>query len=682
MVVTASGVLSNLKSSCHILAKEEWCHACIEWIQDEYQNTSLSPSRIQEIVYEQWLHGDLKELAEPSLPRGLSTQEKTILRGMYCLQVESVRDVSQPAYSQLQKLSGGTDPEELASTFTQTTPRWQTNSSRMLMLQLTDGVQALQGMEYKPCPDLSVDMSPGMKIQVQGTIQCRLGVLLLTSENVRILGGDVESLMEENSQVMVLSRAINVDPPVQMQTSNSTIPDITTEEQQPIRQQDVGASHQTLTRGQRSMETAQGLAWQQQRQVSHVQPQSLTNQWSGGESQYDSQGFKQPYPVTQSWGRQQRNDREPSHDRNTDTGAGELMDIDDDDDDLFNDDVLQHLDEIEQQFQGHAADTTSSQSPTVVAENFTLRQGSQLKPQQQRRPQQLIQGSRNSTVTAQNAGRGVGNTSTMPSNGRQFLQSSNSSNRDSVAGTSVWNQPSTSYGSGGKEVPVANRQFGGNRLPTKSFSSPVSGTDRQSVSYSGLEAEQDRKMITSTRTKTFEEEKTSFHGNAGDLESDDIDLFDDFEDDFTEAELELLSTDTLEKDPSPALSNLSDIGNFLPVREKTVVKIKGFIMTLTSTLTCHPSWSLQAKINDGTGSLEVRLSDSVLTKLIGYTVQEMKKLRAEAKTNKAMDSKLRNAIQQCKQSLIDLYGIMEVELSPQDDLPEVISISDVPSQQR
>lgn len=40
-----------------------------------------------------------------------------------------------------------------------------------------------------------------MKLQLHGNMVCRLGVLLLGPSNVKVLGGEVEDLVERNNQV-------------------------------------------------------------------------------------------------------------------------------------------------------------------------------------------------------------------------------------------------------------------------------------------------------------------------------------------------------------------------------------------------------------------------------------------------------------------------------------------------
>ena len=46
------------------------------------------------------------------------------------------------------------------------------------------------------------------QIQVVGQVLCRLGVLMLTKGSVRVLGGEVDTLVEENTPEAVLSGAL------------------------------------------------------------------------------------------------------------------------------------------------------------------------------------------------------------------------------------------------------------------------------------------------------------------------------------------------------------------------------------------------------------------------------------------------------------------------------------------
>lgn len=200
-----------LNSTWHIQVPQTWLDACIEWVTEEAGGLALPQTQLNQQVLDQWLLTDLRDLSHPVLPAGISEAEKMELNGCYCLQVDSLLDVSQPAYSQLQRLRGSDCSNDQVSAVTQATQRpWEAKPTRMLMLQLTDGVQDLQGIEYRPIPALSADLPPGTKLQVVGMVVVRLGVLLLKPENVRVIGGEVEELMVAYSQSRMLCRTLGL----------------------------------------------------------------------------------------------------------------------------------------------------------------------------------------------------------------------------------------------------------------------------------------------------------------------------------------------------------------------------------------------------------------------------------------------------------------------------------------
>ncbi|XP_018417130.1 PREDICTED: recQ-mediated genome instability protein 1 [Nanorana parkeri] len=232
MSTYAFRVKTWLSSTWHVKVPDPWLEACINWILEEYSGSSLSQAEINKQVFEQWLLADLRDLDFPVLPAGILNSLKFELNGFYAIQIDSLVDVSLPAYSQLQNLRGRGNGNDQVTAKTQVTQQpWEAKPSRMLMLQLSDGTQNVQGMEYQSVPALHVGLSPGTKILLQGTINCRLGVLLLKPENVKVLGGEVEALLEENSQVKVISRLIGIE--------ENTLPQRTTGEgQSAVRQQD------------------------------------------------------------------------------------------------------------------------------------------------------------------------------------------------------------------------------------------------------------------------------------------------------------------------------------------------------------------------------------------------------------------------------------------------------------
>lgn len=208
---SAHAVQAWLQSSWHVQVPFGWLEACVEWLQEEGGGRPVAQHQLNQQVLDQWLLTDLRDLAHPALPEALSQAQKTELRGSFCVQVDSLLDISQPAYSQLQSTQGTDCSNEKVSAVTQITQRpWEAKPTRMLFLQLTDGVQSVEAMEYKPIPAFSAPLRPGVKLLLQGQMVCRLGVLLLRPENVKVLGGEVEELVERNNHGRVLCRALGL----------------------------------------------------------------------------------------------------------------------------------------------------------------------------------------------------------------------------------------------------------------------------------------------------------------------------------------------------------------------------------------------------------------------------------------------------------------------------------------
>ncbi|XP_068032296.1 recQ-mediated genome instability protein 1 [Anomalospiza imberbis] len=198
-----------LSSTWHVKVPLTWLEACINWIQEENSGSNLSQAQINKQVFEQWLLTDLRDLEYPILPNCILDTPQGELSGCFSIQIDSLVDVSQPAYSQLQKLRGKSTVNEEVTASTQAFQKpWEAKPTRMLMLQLTDGIHQIQGMEYQPVPVLCSNLPPGTKITVQGNIAYRLGVLLLKPENVKLLGGEVDALLEDYCQERVLARLI------------------------------------------------------------------------------------------------------------------------------------------------------------------------------------------------------------------------------------------------------------------------------------------------------------------------------------------------------------------------------------------------------------------------------------------------------------------------------------------
>nr|XP_039263960.1 recQ-mediated genome instability protein 1-like [Styela clava] len=205
---TSTNAISAWFKSKHISVPNDWVSACLEWLQSENSNTT-DPTTIRNLVYEQWLLTDLRDFGEGCLPSEITNDAYT-LKGIYCVQIDNVLDVSQPKYSQLLQRQNKENSNMFVCAETQATQKpWEAKPSRMLMMSITDGVQEISGMEYTQIPKINEKITPGTKITIQGPVICRRGVMMLKQNNIDILGGEVEDMFQSCNYEAMLCRGLN-----------------------------------------------------------------------------------------------------------------------------------------------------------------------------------------------------------------------------------------------------------------------------------------------------------------------------------------------------------------------------------------------------------------------------------------------------------------------------------------
>lgn len=200
----------------HIKVNRSWLQACIRYIETERGSATQASAfdgDLYKHLYYQLLLTNLWGLGMTCLPESAVSAHKLVLKGSFFLQVDSVHDVSQPAYSQLLKITN----TENENTGVRADPgekpfSWQARPKRMLKLDVTDGTRHMQAIEFEPVLCMSVDMRPGIKILVTGPIECRRGLMFLRTDSVRVLGGAVEALLQDNCQKALLCRVLGRDP--------------------------------------------------------------------------------------------------------------------------------------------------------------------------------------------------------------------------------------------------------------------------------------------------------------------------------------------------------------------------------------------------------------------------------------------------------------------------------------
>ncbi|KAK2899018.1 hypothetical protein Q8A67_010436 [Cirrhinus molitorella] len=527
-----------LHSQWHIQVPHAWLDACVNWIKDEAENESVPQSLLNQRVLEQWLLTDLRDLSHPVLPERISEAQKTEINSCYCLQMDSLLDISQPAYTQLQNIRGTDCSNDQVSAVTPETQRpWEAKPTRMLMLQLTDGVQSLEGMEYRPIPALSTNLPPGTKLQLVGPIMVRLGVLLLKAENVKVLGGEVEQLLEIYSQRRVLCGTLGLPEENHPQAEELDDQDLL----------EAVVDHQVADSGYASLTSEASFRPPQNHLQPHPQatPISREDDWDMDEIPDD--------------------DFRSIPDNFDDVPQNVVDDVPEDFDDI----PLEELDSVMGPIDLEAM--PGRQEPDAIHPNIE--------------EPSLVSFRSRTTLSSRNLNE-------VP----EASVASSSTNAVEEPDASLPNQPKTEE-------------------PSQTFRSRnlLGNTHQHEVPQTS---------VTSSSTSTS--------GSSGCK----------------------LDAPTL-----PYLCMLQ-AGRWPPEKAQ-VVRLQAFIVTLIGNLRGSSGvWKLGATISDGTGYLDVDLSDAMLTKLVGYKATEVRVLRKDPARRSEVDS----GIQHCQRELVDMCCMMSVQV--------------------
>ncbi|GLV43705.1 Tudor domain containing 3 [Carabus blaptoides fortunei] len=182
-----------------------WLECCIDWFKE--QHTDYTQQYMDDIIIQQWLETDLREIEVSCLPPNLSKEKKLILRGNYAMQIMYFRDISKPALSQLRDIR---NMYNLTRNHMDNENETNNSANRVLYFQMTDGVQLINGFEYQSIPVLNINLKPGIKVLLLGPVLVQNGEFILKPNNVKILGGEVEDLLVTNAVENVLARELNL----------------------------------------------------------------------------------------------------------------------------------------------------------------------------------------------------------------------------------------------------------------------------------------------------------------------------------------------------------------------------------------------------------------------------------------------------------------------------------------
>lgn len=601
-----------LRSTWHIQVPQTWLDACVEWVTEEAGGVVLPQAQLNQQVLDQWLLTDLRDLAHPLLPAGISEAEKMELNGCHCLQVDSLLDVSQPAYSQLQCLRGSDCSNEEVTAVTQATQRpWEAKPTRMLMLQLTDGVQNLEGIEYRPIPTLTANLPPGTKLQVVGRVMVRLGVLLLKPENVKVLGGEVEELMKAYSQSRVLCRTLG-------------LPEENHEQEVQDQENQQGARIEgTLDSGYESVPSSLNS-----HMISRSEPCQLES---------SRLSTLEVTPISRQSG-------------------PDVTDIPDEDFDNIPDDFMDYPEDIgsipEASDQGPGEQSNDPDDFNNGPEDFDDIPMEELDDMMSPTDPEILHSSGPVEI------------------GGTYQQDVSSS--DDIRTDGQLNQPQASNHLGlpskaqlGEANPIEIIEIDADdNLSSFPETKIARYESRSQFPVKNCSKKSDLTILNQLRASN----PLDFYSNALLNEANPVEIIevDGDDDDFTSPEPKMARYE-----PAHNCSKKADtsILNYLcvlkagvwPPHSTQVVRLHAFIVTLLGSLrSSGGEWKVRATISDGTGYLDVDLSDSLLVNLIGFSAAESKVLRKDPAKRGVLDA----GIQNCQRELVDMCCVMSVQIDP------------------
>lgn len=654
MTGTVAGITSFL-GSIHIKVPNEWVEACIDWLKDEHQNSGdhLSLDKMKKLVYEQWLVADLTELGMHYFPAEVATAEKYTLSGHYCLQVNSMIDISMSYYSQQVKLKGIDTSNSSISYDEPKKPTWQPPHTRMFKLELTDGMTKIHAMEYNTIPDLNLELKPGFKVLIQGNVLCRKGILMLKKENIQVLGGEVDSLMETNTTQRILTKAMEDSAAYAGESMRYefTAADATQYASRinttfVKKGKDLPGTHNTKT-----ITSGNSSKFAQRKNTS-----------------WDS---KSSSCKTESW--------KPKLNSCADTSVQSNTGVDDFDDEWA-------VDDLEDEFLDDAlmAATQQSSSPT-----FTEDSGNNFG-----QPDQQQQNKKRSFSPYE-----VNDSSMLPKKKNSRLSPRNNNERLSQSSRFDDDIFVENWDDEEMEIAIAmdvnlNKNFGSSISAKKSSSADcivpkklfISDNEDCSDAIASSSSSRSCQLSGSlVRTSSQPDQSINLDKDTQ-LKSDSITI-NSSTDDLMKKWLKLCKKKV--ENPNAYFHLMKVEPHRLPFTYLFVLqgcqlpensskfRIKAYVSTLLGKLErTNNKWKLMCTLNDGTGTLPVQLSDEVLTQLIGYTVQQSIKMTS-AGTDPNLKKKLQEGVKQCQLKIVNLNNIFEIETNKNYSHPLVTKITSI-----
>ncbi|XP_020974877.1 recQ-mediated genome instability protein 1 [Arachis ipaensis] len=184
--------------------KREWVDACLGELEGSVRGfAGFDVTAKAKLCFEQFLFADMNSCGSGVLPPNVHSMHLVNLSGPFVLQVDEILNMSCPLRGRYQQAPPGL--------------------KRCLKLSMTDGVQRVFAMEYRPILSLDVCASSGLKVAISN-VHVRRGLLMLVPETIEILGGLVEQLDAARKRLV---DELN-KPPRGKRTKNGVLPPLAT----------------------------------------------------------------------------------------------------------------------------------------------------------------------------------------------------------------------------------------------------------------------------------------------------------------------------------------------------------------------------------------------------------------------------------------------------------------------
>ncbi|KAK7853216.1 recQ-mediated genome instability protein 1 [Quercus suber] len=184
--------------------KNESLEACLDALRSSVPGfASLGVDAKAKLCFERFLVSDMNQCGSGALPRNVDSMHLVDLAGPFVLQIDEIVNISCPLKGRYEKAPPGI--------------------KRCLKLSMTDGVQRVFGMEYRPIQALESLAPAGLKVAICN-VHIRHGLLMLVPEAFEVLGGLVEEL--EAARLRLVDE-IN-KPPRGRRTRSGVVPPLAT----------------------------------------------------------------------------------------------------------------------------------------------------------------------------------------------------------------------------------------------------------------------------------------------------------------------------------------------------------------------------------------------------------------------------------------------------------------------